>query len=108
MNDPSFGKLRTASVRLICIAAYHNTATGERYRRADVLEVTAERAVFLLADAPGSFRYDDVRALPDVDAAGTAEVEVAAVTPEFVGGNVVAFDAVPLAGKILPARKRTR
>lgn len=90
MNDPS--------VRLICIAAYHNTATGERYARSDVLEVTSARAAFLLVDAPGCFRYDDVR----------PELAVEAVTPAFVGGNVVVFDAVLLAGQILPGKKRSR
>jgi len=104
MTTPPFDKLRAASVRLICTAAYHNTATGDRYAREDVLEVTSERAAFLCADAPGCFRLDDVRA--EEEQAG--ELPVEAVSPAFVGGNVVAFSDVPLAGKILPAKKRSR
>ena len=96
--------MNDSSVRLICIAAYHNTATGERYVRSDVLEVTSDRAAFLLRDAPGCFRCDDVTFAPVASALGT-EVEVEAVTPEFAGGSVVAFPGAT-AAVLSPKRRR--
>ena len=110
--------MNDSSVRLICIAAYHNTATGERYVRSDVLEVTSDRAAFLLRDAPGCFRCDDVTFAPVASALGTddvtfspvasalgTEVEVEAVTPEFAGGSVVAFPGAT-AAVLSPKRRR--
>lgn len=70
------------TLRLICIAPYHNTATGARYAVADVLEATEDEARFLFADAPDCFRYDDVTA---------AEVETAAAQPTMTAPNIVEF-----------------